>query len=253
MFKVVVVEDEDIIRRGLIKSIGWEKNNLELVGEANNGKEALTIISNTYPNIVILDINMPIMNGLEVLKRLPEKTYAVIILSGHSEFEYAQTAIQYGVVEYLLKPVDKEKLHEALEKAKNRVLYLNSISLDKEDKYKVLDTNKKVPSITLTKVLRYIEEHYDQKVVLEDLVEITNKSTSSINSRFQQHLGTTFNEFLTLYRIQKSIDLIKEHQYHMYEIAEMVGYSDYKYFNQVFNKVLGVPPKIVRTYYSRRV
>lgn len=251
MYKVLVVEDEEIIRRGLIRSVDWASYNLEIVGEANNGKEALSMISKTFPDIIILDINMPILDGIELLNRLPSHTYSIIILSGHSEFEYAQQAIKHGVVDYLLKPIDQSKFLESLEKAKRNVEYLNTVSFSEGDKYRVLEIVDKVESITLTKVLNYIDENYSERITLEDLEEVTNKSSTSINSRFQRHLNTTFSEYLTLYRMQKAVDLIKDHEYHMYEIAEMVGYSDYKYFNKVFNKVLGVPSNIVRTYYSK--
>ena len=251
MYKVLVVEDEEIIRRGLIRSVDWNKHGLELMGEASNGKEALSLIAKTFPDIIILDINMPVMDGIELLERLPSHTYSIIILSGHSEFEYAQQAIKHGVVDYLLKPVDQSKLLGSLEKAKRNVEYMNNVSFLEDDKYRVLEKVDKVESITLTKVLKYIEENYSHRITLEDLEALTDKSSTSINSRFQLHLNTTFNEYLTQYRMQKAVDLIKEHKHHMYEISEMVGYSDYKYFNQVFNKVLGVPPKIVRTYYSK--
>ncbi|CAM3600164.1 response regulator [Erysipelothrix urinaevulpis] len=250
LYKVCIVEDEAIIRKGLIRSIDWEKESLELVGEASNGKEALTTIANTYPDIILLDINMPIMDGIELLKALPENTYSIVILSGHSEFKYAQQAIKFGVVDYLLKPIEKEQLSRTLDKAKQRSDKLKNLTQPKEDRYQILSKVDKTVSITLSKSLQHIEENYQAKITLEDLVEVTDKSTTSINSRFQQHLNMTFNEYLTLFRIQKSIDLIKLHEYRMYEIAEMVGYNDYKYFNQVFSKVVGVPPKIVKMYYS---
>ncbi|NLC34034.1 MAG: response regulator [Erysipelothrix sp.] len=249
--KILVVEDEAIIRRGLIKSVNWEDFDLEIVGEANNGKTALSQLATTYPDIILLDINMPIMNGIELLEILPENTYSIIVLSGHSEFEYAQQAIKFGVVEYLLKPIDQDKLIEALIKAKDRVDQMRRLPSKNEDVYQFLNLHQHVNSITLTKALDYIKENYQHKIILEDLVNQTKKSTTSINNRFQQHLNMTFNEYLTLYRIQIAIEHIKEHQYHLYEIADMVGYNDYKYFNQVFTKVVGVSPKIVRTYFTR--
>ena len=119
MFKIILADDEPIIIKGLRKMIKWEELNAEIVAEAKNGEELLKKIQEYEPDIVISDVAMPRMTGLDVIKaiRANESNTKVIFLSGYQEFEYVRTAIRYEAVEYLLKPVGKEELEQAVLKA----------------------------------------------------------------------------------------------------------------------------------------
>ena len=116
MLKVFLVEDEMIIRNGVKNNIPWEQEGFTFVGEAGDGELAWPLIKQTKPDILITDIRMPFMDGLElsglVRKELPDTK--IIILSGYSEFDYAKQAINLGVANYLLKPISGEKLLEAV-------------------------------------------------------------------------------------------------------------------------------------------
>ena len=253
MYKVCIIEDETIIRKGLLRAIDWKALDCKVVAEACNGKEGYKVIESEKPDIIILDINMPIMTGIDLLALLPKETYALIILSGHSEFEYAQKAIQFGVSEYLLKPIDHDALEESLKRAIKQVdMYRQYQSPTVGDPYHVMSEYQNVDSLTLRIALKYIEEHYREKITLDDLKAVTGRGTNSIVNRFQKHLNQSFNEYLTKYRMQEALNLMKMHHYHLYEISEMVGFSDYKYFHKVFNKTVGSSPKIVQTYYARQ-
>lgn len=123
MIKLFVVEDEIIMRNGL-KSIAWEKEDIELVGDASDGELAYPMILETKPDIIITDIKMPFMDGLELSERVKKELpdIQIIILSGFDEFSYAQKAVSLGVTEYLLKPVTPEKLLESVNKVKEKLL-----------------------------------------------------------------------------------------------------------------------------------
>ena len=118
MIKVLVVEDEKIIREGLIESISWELLNCEVVGQGRNGQEGLELIKTLNPDLVITDIKMPILDGLEMIEQAMQNgfEFKAIILSSYSEFEYAKRGIQLGVLDYILKPLDEEILLETIEK-----------------------------------------------------------------------------------------------------------------------------------------
>lgn len=251
----MIIEDEVIIRKGLIASIDWLAYECEVVGEAKNGKEGLELIANVKPDIIVLDINMPIMNGLEMIELLPHQIYSFIIVSGHSEFDYAKKAIRLNVSDYLVKPLDHKQfekaLFQAIEDLEMRRFFLSKESQE-DHEFMILDFNLQVDSVSLTLVLNYIRDNYSRKISMDDLVVVADKSATSINTRFQKHLGMTFNEYLTRYRIQQAIDNIQTLKYHMYEISELVGFNDYKYFTQVFKKMVGVSPKIVETYFLRK-
>ena len=123
MVKVFLVEDEAIIRRGIKKNVEWEKNGFTFVGEAGDGEYAYPQILKTEPDILITDIKMPFMDGLElsrlVKKALPDTK--IIILSGYNEFDYAKEAITIGISEYLLKPVTAASLTAVLRKVREEI------------------------------------------------------------------------------------------------------------------------------------
>lgn len=119
MYKIVVADDEPLIIRGLKKLVDWERINSEIVGEAENGKKLMELIKEVHPDIIISDIAMPQATGLDVIREIREQNInaQVIFMSGYQEFSYAKAAIQYGAVDYLLKPVSEEELKESVIKA----------------------------------------------------------------------------------------------------------------------------------------
>ena len=124
MVKVFLAEDEFLIRNGIKNSIEWEKEGYRFVGEASDGELALPMVLKEKPDILITDIRMPFMSGLElsslVKKELPD--IKIVILSGYDEFEYAKDAIHIGVARYLLKPVSSAKLLETLGEIARQIL-----------------------------------------------------------------------------------------------------------------------------------
>jgi two-component system response regulator YesN len=123
-WRVVLADDETIIREGIRESIDWAGLHLELCGEASDGEEAFEICLEQQADILLVDINMPIMNGIEVVRRLKEShgKCKVVIISGHDEFNYAQEAIRLGVTEYILKPVTPVQLNKILSNIKAQLL-----------------------------------------------------------------------------------------------------------------------------------
>lgn len=117
MYKVLLVDDEYMIIKGLEKLIDWETLGLELVGTASNGKDAYEFAKNNHIDIVVTDVNMPFMDGIEFVKKTQSENlnFYVILLSGYQEFEYVKEGIQLGVENFLLKPIDKSMLNQTLE------------------------------------------------------------------------------------------------------------------------------------------
>jgi two-component system response regulator YesN len=117
-YKVFFVEDEIVTREGIRDNVDWAANGFEFCGEATDGEMALPLLRTARPDVLITDIKMPFMDGLQLSKIVRERMpwVKIVILSGHDEFEYAQQAIQVGVTEYLLKPVTVQNLHQVLQK-----------------------------------------------------------------------------------------------------------------------------------------
>ncbi|MGL5649689.1 MAG: response regulator [Clostridium sp.] len=130
LYKILIVDDEEEVRDGIIKKIDWKEYGFEVVGDAENGKDALEKVERLNPDIVLTDIAMPFLNGLELGKILKETmpSIKIIIFSGSDDFEYAQKAIKINVIEYILKPVSAIELSSILKKVK--------FNLDREYKEK---------------------------------------------------------------------------------------------------------------------
>lgn len=119
MHKIMIVDDDRIIRMGLMKTIPWAEHGFELVGEAGDGEQALELIRKTQPQVVISDIRMPFMDGLELARQTRELYPAIkfIFLTGFEDFGYAKTAVGLQAVDYLLKPVERGVLLDKVKKA----------------------------------------------------------------------------------------------------------------------------------------
>ncbi|MDY0393859.1 response regulator [Virgibacillus halophilus] len=219
MYKVLIVEDEDIIREGLKYMMDWADLGCVVVAEGRNGEEGLQKIAVHQPEIVLIDVNMPIKDGIQMLADCPQlQNFSSIIISGYDEFEYAKKAMEYGVSEYLLKPVNHEELKKAIAKVKREI--------DQKREFKLLQKSIATPgdihvldletwkennnnSELVHTMVGYIRENYYEKISIQDLVNSLDMSATYLNRKFKEHTSFTFNEFLNRYRICKAIEMIK--------------------------------------------
>ena len=187
MYRVLLVEDEEIIRKGIRYSVPWEECGCSVVGEAENGAVGEEKIAELQPDIVITDITMPVKSGLEMIADTREKfNYIAIILTGYSEFEYAQQAIRNGVSDYVLKPLDMDEMRTALEKAV-RLAGDNQYLQQREDEAEAVRSRTALPPLSEDKVtdplvlriVAYLKENYQSKITLADLQEQRSLTTST--------------------------------------------------------------------------
>lgn len=139
MYRVIIADDEKIILNGLKKLIDWEKLGIEIVGEATNGKTQLQLIEERKPDLVISDIMMPGMTGLEVIAALEEINVKpkFIFISGYQEFAYAKEALSRGAVDYLLKPVSRKALEQSVKKAIGQIQNESTVGIFREEKTEI--------------------------------------------------------------------------------------------------------------------
>ncbi len=241
MYNVIICEDEDIIRKGLMYSFDFNSLNLFVIADFDNPISCLNFLKENKVDIIITDIKMPLMSGLEMINKIENnKDYEFIILSGYSDFDYAKKAISYGVTEYLVKPLDHDLLKNSLNKAINN---LKDKQLINNAKFQVKNLSKVYKDIDsndefLQEILTFIKNNYMNKIKLDDVAKELNYSASSIKSKLKQN-NIKFNTTLNSYRIYKAINLITLNQYPIYQIAEMVGFNDYKYFCSKFKRYTG--------------
>lgn len=236
MYSVYIADDEMWVIVGLKKRI--EKTGLpfQVVGEANNGVMALEEIEKKKPDILFTDIRMPGYNGLELLELLRKKELdtKVVLISGYAEFEYAQSAIRNGAYDYLLKPIDQDKLQTVLE------CILGDGSTESGNVQELV-----APS-TIRKIMDEIKEHYTENITLTGLAEKYSISVSYLSELLKEHLQLSFSEYISSKRIQKAKELLADDSLSIEQIAEQTGYNDYFYFTKVFKKNTGISPSKYR-------
>ncbi len=234
MFRVLLIDDEELVRVSIGYSISAAlPQEAELVGEAENGAAGLELIRSLRPDIVITDIRMPKMDGLTMIGALRQEglDVEVVVLSGYAEFEYAQQAIHYGVTDYLLKPVEENRLRETLETCIRRIT--KKRNLNREEKLS-------------KRVVAYIDAHYQEDLFLDKLAEEFGFSAKYLSALVREETGLNFTAYLTDLRLNRAEDLLLHTDLGIKEIAASVGYWDQRYFHRIFKKRTGKTPSQYR-------
>lgn len=244
MIKVLIVEDENLIRKKLLHFMDYDALGMVVVADGSNGVEGVDLIKKYQPDIVLADINMPEKDGLDMIKETLDYDYIAIIISGYDYFSYAQRALKYGVTDYLLKPISLDDLEEALINAREIIYKKRNVISQKTDLENAVDVslNPLIKDTAVLEMIDYIKNNYQEKISISDLSKDLAYSESMLNRKFKKEVHITFNEYLNRYRINKAIDLLKNSDYNITEIAYMCGYSSAKYFARVFKKYLGMSP-----------
>ncbi len=239
MYRVVLIDDEKIIVDGLTRVIKWADYNCEVVGAAYDAAGGAALIRRLKPHIVFTDIKMPDQDGLTMLAGLksefPEMQIAV--LTGYRDFNYAQEAIKLGVTRFLLKPSKMDELHEALSAMKERLDKLPPDAAAGEDE-PCLDRH--AGSFIVNQATAYIEEHYAQKLTLQEVADKCYVSQWHLSKLINKYTGNTFYELLNNVRIEKAKALLNDPKLKIGDIVDMVGYSDAAHFSRVFKRIVGV-------------
>ena len=232
--KVLLVDDEIKIREGFKKLFDWEEHDLQIVGEASDGLEAINLIEELVHNIVVMDINIPIINGLKVIERAKVRHpgMAFIIVSGYDDFAYCKQALKLKITDYLLKPVDYEEFGSCIDNLKIS-LYEEKISYNMDDHL-------------INKIAMYLREHLDEDISLNSLSYKFNLNAQYISQLFKSQIGVNFLAYLTNIRIQKAKSLLLASSNSIVDVSQAVGYNDYRVFTKVFKKHVGISPRQFR-------
>lgn len=258
MIRIVVVEDETLVKNGLILTTDWQKFDCEVVGDAANGLDGIEMIGRMNPDIVITDIRMPGLDGIEMIEQLKKKNLKpeFIVISGYSEFEYARQAVKLGVRDFLVKPIEDEDLELALKNTceavrdKQRIHKIQNKMNDMTDsrvmlfKEYLLDDKKEDDYVA--RAVKHINRNYQKDISVKSVADSLFISESYLSRLFKEQVGQTFGDYLTYYRIKKACELLKRQEGKIYEVAGLIGYRDQRYFSMIFKKLVGVTPKEFR-------
>ena len=272
MNRVLVVEDEEMIRKGIVLTVDWKALDCEVAGEAANGEEGLAAAERLKPDIIITDLKMPKMDGIAMLTELRKRgnMAKVIILTAYNSFSYARSALRLGAVDFLLKPYHDGELEEAI--LRLRELYPEDEAGGADgtadgagsltgaggtapagtaagaagsaaDHLPVPELWSGKASRHVRQTIAYIKEHYsDPDICVSEIAGSLGISEGHLSHVFKKETGGTLLSWLTRYRIREAIRLLKESSMKIYEIAEAVGYRDIAYFSATFKRVTGHSP-----------
>ncbi|TXK83823.1 response regulator [Paenibacillus sp. N3.4] len=253
--RAVIIDDEAWIRDGLSKHIGWERLGIELVQVFEDGMDAITYITEQPVDIVLSDIRMPNMTGLELVATIREKAkehkqlshIKVIFLSGFGDFKYAQEALRLGAVDYLLKPSDVEEIEEALAKAKAlRESPEESVLRDESG----MDKIEEPASYLIKKALGVMGARFTEDIHLSEIAEELCVTPNYLSRLFRQETGRSFSDYLSDLRMEKATELLKSSMLKIYQIGDAVGYPNPRYFSEWFQKQTGMSPGDYRKHHA---
>ena len=236
MLKVVVIEDEELVRRGIVMAVDWASVDCEVVGEASNGEAGLEEIRRLRPDIVVTDIRMPRMDGLEMLRRLREEGcgVSVILLTAYSDFSYAQAALKLGAVDYLLKPFHDGELEAAVQRIAER----GRVRTKPGDFAEISSKNRYV-----TGAVDYINANYgDPELGVSAVARSVDISEGHLSHLLKKETGYTLTGYITACRMHMAMHLLRDRRCRVSEAAERVGYRDIAYFSSTFKKFTGSSP-----------
>ena len=240
-YKIVMAEDEELQLNSLVKKVEKFCPGFTVVGTAQTGSQAYKLICEKAPDILISDIRMPVMSGIELMEKarimFPELQF--IIISGFSEFEYARSAIRLQVSDYLLKPVETEELQKALNKIR---LKLQERAQEESAAFNGDSENKTAEQVAFA-VIEYLQHHYNEEVNLNQIASALHYSPSYLTKIFVQQYDTTPSKYMISLRMQKAQQLLAHNpELSVRQIGETVGYPEQGYFSRIFKKYVGVSP-----------
>lgn len=236
MYKILIADDESLIRNSIVDLLSPFSYKFEKIITAEDGLEALFKINQFAPQIVIFDINMPFLNGLEAVKKIRQHNddIIIIIVSGYNKFEYAQQAIKNRVFSYMLKPINEEEFKEVITSA--------ILSLSKKNSKSI--TEESIDSVD-NEIIKYINDNFNNlSLSMISVCSYFHISNSSLSRLLKKETDMSFTDYLTKIRMEKAIALLEyKSNLNIKEISDKVGYRNQHYFSRAFKNYTGLSPK----------
>lgn len=248
--RILIVDDEYVVRKGMKMLIENASPEWTVIGQEADGKEALQSIRKEVPDVLITDIRMADVDGIQLAKSVRAKwpDMLIIVVSGYSEFQFAKEAVRFGALDYLLKPTAPEELVRALKHAETvlserrntrmEAILRNSGGQKETDASRPAAKNRLVED-----AVTYMAHHYSQNLTTRDMADILHLNSKYFCDLFKKETGFTFLEYLTKIRIGAAKQILEEKvNVKSYEVASMVGYTDSSYFARLFKNATGMSP-----------
>lgn len=230
---IVIVDDEPKIRNGLCRLLD-NRGSWHVSGIYEDALDALKSLALHQPDVIITDIKMPELNGLDMIARMreTEQNAYIVILSGYSDFGFAQRAIELGVTRYLTKPTNTRELIAVLEEIERK--------LDQEQGSR--EEKKEITNLMVQKAMDYIALNYSEKISLKTIAAELYLSPNYLSELFKRHTEKNISEYITEYRLEKARKYLLQPEYKISDVSTLVGFGDARYFSSIFKRQYGITP-----------
>lgn len=255
--KVMIIDDEYLIRNLIKNCIDWNELGVEIIGEASNAVEGINLINKEKPDIILTDINMPVTDGLDMSKCILEKypDIKVIVITGYNEFEYAKRSIKIGVSDFILKPIDEDELRNSILKLKNEIRDEYSRKKEYKDiKDKMVAFNDIInlndgdenegKNLNIEQIKKFIVKNISNRdLSLKMVAEYFYVNPSYLSRIFKEKTDETFSEYILNTKVKIATEMLKMPNVKAYEISKKIGIDDPNYFSNWFKKCTGLSIK----------
>lgn len=246
MYSLLIVEDEELIRTGIKRLVPFQELGIDDVWEAENGEEGLNLFLAHRPDIVLLDINIPKLNGLDFARKAKEANPAsrIAVITGYDYYEYAVSALKIGIDDYVLKPVSKNDVHEVLHKLVGK---LHEERQQNEwrsifNEYKAMHGIQDASDIRGA-IARVVEDNIaNPDFSLAILADQQGFSTGYMSVLFKKLFHVSFQEYLLTTRLERAKLQLLASDLKIYEISSALGFDNPNYFSTAFKKKFGLSP-----------
>jgi len=266
---MILVEDESLERNSLVNFIDWSLVGVEIIGEAANGNQGFSLVEKLRPDIVLTDVKMPVMSGIELSKKIrlfaPETE--IIFLSSYDDFEYAQQAIDLNVQAYIMKPVNEVELLRVVKKAADAITertlekrmysdirkqYTELLQRSEMSQPELMPSMKRKNKLQISdEVEKIILAQYSAPLTLEAIAKQMHFTPNYLGTVFRSVKKISVNRFLMKTRIKKAEELLTSSEMTINDIAEQCGFSSLTYFHTTFKKETNLTPSDFRQKKSR--
>lgn len=252
MMKMMIVDDEAYEREILAELVDSRFHAEVQIRMAENGRKAVDIAGIWNPDIVLMDIEMPGINGLEAAKRILESQPGckIIFVTAYSLFHYAQEAVKLGACDYILKPIDQEDVEKSVTRAMGQSRAQRQLEVMGTTMPREIPGDK--TAALMEKVQKHMQYNYMMyDISLDSVSQILNMNSSYFSALFKRFFGVNFVEYLTELRMNAAKELLEDPLRPTAEIAAMVGYESPNYFARAFKKKVGMTPTEYRRLIAR--
>lgn len=239
MYRLIIADDEKVVLNGIRNAIHWDRLDIEVAATAENGREFYEKAIEAQPDIALVDIRMPQLDGLTAIERLkpliPDCQF--IIFTAYEDFHYAKKALELGVMGYITKPVLKNEVIEKVELAKKRIEQSRA-----ELKRQVGEIREGKPLSAIERIKKYMQSHVDSDYTLMDVAEFMQMNPTYLSRYFKEKTHETFMEYDKRLKMDRAEYLLTTTSMKTYEIAEKLGYKSVQHFSRIFKESTGMTP-----------